>query len=58
MTDVKSVLQNVTKSAIKGFIKMYYMDFRMCGYEESLQQLNEMIIWWHFPPKLIFVLYT
>ena len=38
-TELAQLFGNSSKQVITGIIERYYMDFKICGYEETLQQL-------------------
>ena len=38
-TDIPAIFGNSSKEVIRGIIQRYHMDFKICGYEETLQQL-------------------
>ena len=40
--NVKEIFTNISSTVISGIIKRYYMDFKICGYEETLQQLETL----------------
>ena len=39
---IKEMFTNISSTVISGIIKRYYMDFKICGYEETLQQLETL----------------
>ena len=39
VTDIPQLFGQSSSKVIRGIIERYYMDFKICGYEESLQQL-------------------
>ena len=39
---IKEIFTNISSTVISGIIKRYYMDFKICGYEETLQQLETL----------------
>ena len=41
-TDIGQIFRNISSTVISGIIKRYYMDFKICGYEETLQQLETL----------------
>ena len=42
-TDIKQIFTNISRTVISGIIQRYYMDFKICGYEETLQQLESLV---------------
>ena len=38
-TDIPAVFGNFSKEVIRGIIQRYKMDFKICGYEDTLQKL-------------------
>ena len=41
-TDIRQIFNNISSTVIRGIIERYYMDFKICGYEETLQQLESL----------------
>ena len=41
-TDIRQIFNNISSSVIRRIMERYYMDFKICGYEQSLQQLISM----------------
>ena len=42
VTDIPRIFGQSSSKVIRGIIERYNMDFRICGYEQSLQQLISM----------------
>ena len=38
--DMQQIFNRSSKEVIRGIIKRYYMDFKICGYDETLTQLQ------------------
>ena len=42
--NIEKVFKNSNASVIEGIINKYKMDFLMCGYEETLTDLNNLLL--------------
>ena len=42
VTDIPRIFGQSSSKVIRGIIERYKMDFKICGYEQSLQQLISM----------------
>ena len=42
--NIEKVFKNSNSSVIEGIINKYKMDFLMCGYEETLRDLNNLLL--------------
>ena len=42
--NIEKVFKNSNASVIEGIINKYKMDFLMCGYEETLTDLNNLLV--------------
>ena len=42
--DIEKVFKKSNASDIEGIITKYEMDFLMCGYEETLQDLKKLLL--------------
>ena len=40
--NIKQIFTNISRTVISGLIERYYMDFKICGYEETLQELKDL----------------
>ena len=38
--DIGQIFRNSSRTVIRRIMERYYMDFKICGYEETLQQLE------------------
>ena len=41
-TDIRQIFSNSSGTVVRGIIERYYMDFKICGYEETLHQLESL----------------
>ena len=39
-TDIKQIFNNISSTVIRRIMERYYMDFKICGYEDALHQLE------------------
>ena len=40
--NIGQIFANISRTVMRGLIERYYMDFKICGYEETLQQLETL----------------
>ena len=41
--DIRALFSNCSRGDIAGVIARFYMDFRICGYEDSLREMQMLL---------------